>query len=124
MLRYCDAIGACRSVPALSVLPLPKLYFEFIFWLLGVELCFLLVPIDLCLYLARHMFGRPRLILGRIVYTYLAKPLRSAWDGEISAFKILRMRYLTRLLLFSDLYALRLDSYMWKAYIRHVAGRS
>lgn len=100
MLGYCDTIGACRSVPALSLLPLPKLYIQFFVWLLGLELCFLLVPIDLCLYLARHMFGRPRFVLGRTVYTYLAEPLRSAWHGEIPAFKILRMRYLTRLLLF------------------------
>jgi hypothetical protein len=100
MLGYCDAIGACRSIPTLSLLPLPKLYVQFFLWLIALELCFLLVPIDLCLFLARRMFGRPRLVLGRVVYTYLAKPLRSAWDGEISAFKILRMRYLTRLLLF------------------------
>lgn len=96
MSGYCDAIGACKSIPVLSVLPLPKLYFQLLLWIISFELCFLLVPIDLCLYLARHLFGRPRFLLGRSVYAYL----RSVWDGEIPAFKILRMRYLTRLLLF------------------------
>ena len=101
MSGYCDAIGACKSIPVLSVLPLPKLYFQLLLWIICFELCFLLVPIDLCLYLARHLFGRPRFLLGRSVYAYLAMPLRrSVWDGEIPAFKILRMRYLTRLLLF------------------------
>ncbi len=100
MLRYCDAIGECKSVPTLSVLPLPKLYLQFALWCLTLDFCVVLVPIDLFLLLAQHMFGRPKLVIGRIAYAYLTKPLRSVWNGEIPAFVILRVRYLTRLLLF------------------------
>jgi hypothetical protein len=100
MVRYCDAIEACRSVPTLSLLPLPKLYFQSVFWVIGAELCIVLGPIDLTLFFARRMVGRPHLVVGRGVYNYLARPLRSIWKGEMPSFMILRLRYLTRLLLF------------------------
>src|SRR6266498_4044729 len=100
MLRYCDAIEACRSVPALSVTPLFKLYFQFGWYLVCIEFSILFAMIDLPLLLTRAIFGRPHLVLGRAVYDYLKRPLRSIWEGEIYAFKIMRARYLTRLILY------------------------
>jgi hypothetical protein len=100
MSGYCDAIEACRLVPRLSVLPLPKLYLQTLIWMLGLEVCVVLVPIDLVLVIARRISGHPRIVVGRVVYRYLAKPLQSVWDGEIPAFAMVHLRYLTRLLLF------------------------
>ena len=34
MSGYCDAIGACKLIPVLSVLPLPKLYFQLLLWII------------------------------------------------------------------------------------------
>jgi hypothetical protein len=39
-------------------------------------------------------------MLGRKLYDHFLQPFRSVWSGEIAAFKFLRIRYLTRLLLF------------------------
>jgi hypothetical protein len=100
MVRYSDAIEACGSVPTLSLLPPVKLYFELLLWLLATELCIVVAPIDLIIILCRKVFGRPRLVLGRQLYNYFMRPLLSVWSGEIPSFKIIRQRYLTRLLLF------------------------
>jgi hypothetical protein len=61
---------------------------------------FVLAPIDLALLVIRKIFGRPRVLVGRWVYSFLMRPLRSVWAGEIPALKLVRLRYLTRLLLF------------------------
>jgi hypothetical protein len=100
MLRYCDAIGECKSIPTLSLLPFPKLCVNCITW----PFCFLiyasvLCPINLVYALASRIYGGPRLEAGREISAYIATPLLSVWNGEISACTLLRARYLTRLLL-------------------------
>ena len=100
IINYCDAFSACRTISGLSVLPLPKLYLQVILWALVLEVCIFVVPIDIILFLVRLMFGRPKVVIGRSIYAFLGEPLRSVWKGEISAFKLVRLRYLTRLLLF------------------------
>jgi hypothetical protein len=101
MLLYCDAIEACRSVQRFSILPLSILLFKFWLWLVCFEICFLVGPIDLLvIYPIRRVFGRPRFVLGRRVYACVMRPFQSAWDGEIPAIAVFRLRYLARLLLF------------------------
>ncbi|MFZ3326321.1 MAG: hypothetical protein WA231_10670, partial [Methylocella sp.] len=99
MLRYCDAIEACELIPTLSLLPLLKLFFQFYVWVACLGLCLYPALIDLPLFLMRAIFGRPRFVLGRPLYVYVARPFRSVWEGEIPAFKIVRARYLTLTLL-------------------------
>jgi hypothetical protein len=100
MLVYCDAIEDCSQVPRFSVTRFLTFYFKFLGWGLCLNLCLLLGPIDLVLYLMRRWFGRPPLVLGRAVYRFIMRPLQSAWHGEIPQFAFFRVRYLARLLLF------------------------
>ena len=64
-------------------------------------MCVELVPIvgffDLILIAARSM---PKILIGKHLYAYALGPFRSAWDGEVPALKIFRVRYLTRLFLY------------------------
>jgi hypothetical protein len=99
MVTYSRAIEACSSVPQFSISFL-VLYFRLLLWLLSLALICILGPIDIVLWILRRAFGRPPLILGRKLYYYFLQPFRSVWSGEIAAFKFLRIRYLTRLLLF------------------------
>ena len=99
MLGYCDAIEECGRLPAFSIWPLVRLAFKA--WLFAFALyvaMILLIP-DFILLLLRTTIGWPRLVLGRRVYRYLARPFRSIWAGEIPWFRIFRVRYITRLLL-------------------------
>ena len=99
MVTYSRAIEACSAVPQLSISFL-VLYFRLLLWLLSLELICVLGPIDIVLWILRRAFGRSPLILGRKLYDHFLQPFRSVWSGEIAAFKCLRIRYLTRLLLF------------------------
>jgi hypothetical protein len=100
MLLYCDAIEACRRVPRFSILRVLTLPFGFFGWYLCLLLCPVVALIDFALFLIRRVFGGPRFVLGRRVYAYVMRPFRSAWDGEIPAISVFRLRYLARLLLF------------------------
>ena len=100
MIRYCDAIEACGSVPTFSPLPILNLCFQYILWILCLAFSIVTLLIDLPLLLVRAGFGRPRFLLGRGLYWVIARPFRSAWKGEVSIFAVCRLRYLTRLLLF------------------------
>jgi hypothetical protein len=100
MQQYCEAIEECRTIPALSLLPLGRLYFQIILWEMGAGLSLLLLPFDLVLSLVRRVFGRRKGLLGMAVYSYALRPLRSVWRGEVSAIAVIRSRYVTRLLLF------------------------
>lgn len=99
MLHYCDAVAACESIPTLSLQPVLKLTGQYFLWSLSLELCLFTALIDLPLLLTRRIFGRPRFVLGRTLYGYVARPFRSVWAGEIPAFKVSRARYLTLILL-------------------------
>jgi hypothetical protein len=99
MVTYSRAIEACSSVPQLSISFL-VLYFRLFLWLLSLDLICVLGPIDIVLWILRRAYGRPPLMLGRKLYDHFLQPFRSVWSGEIAAFKFLRIRYLTRLLLF------------------------
>jgi hypothetical protein len=100
MLVYCDAIEACKVVPRFSITRLLTIYFKIIGWGVCFDLCLVLGPVDLVLYLLRRRFGRPQLVLGRAIYGFVMRPLQSAWHGEIPQFAVFRVRYLARLLLF------------------------
>jgi hypothetical protein len=100
MTNYCDAFSACSVIPRLSVLPVLKSYLQLAIWEACLVICIFLVPIDIFLFPMRRIFGRPKLTIGRPVYAFLGEPLRSVWKGEIPAFKIISLRYLSRLLLF------------------------
>jgi hypothetical protein len=99
MLRYREAIIACDSVPVLSGMPFLEFFSQFVLW----EICLILaIPcalLDLLILPARLLFARRSFTVGHRVYQYLLLPLRSIWSGEISAFQIIRVRYLTRILL-------------------------
>jgi hypothetical protein len=99
MLGYCDAIEECRGLPVLSIWPFVRLIFKAYMWGLALDLGLILLLPDIILFTCRMTFGLPKLVLGRKVYNYLARPFRSAWAGEIPWFRIVRIRYLTRLLL-------------------------
>lgn len=100
MVRYSDAIEACGPISRLSLLPLLKLYFQMLLWLFALELVILLLPITIITLIVRKVFGRSRVIVGERLHAMVAKPFRSAWEGEITSFRIIHQRYLTRLFLF------------------------
>jgi len=100
MQRYCQAVDACEAIPIISLWPGTKAFLQLYFWAICLDLSFLTGLVDVPLLLFRAVFGRPHFLLGRFLYGVVARPFRSVWGGEIFAFKIVRIRYLTRTLLF------------------------
>jgi hypothetical protein len=100
MVRYCDAIQACESIPVLSLTPLFKMYAAFLIWGLCLEACIIVLPIDGMLRISRRLFGWPKIVIGRRLYEFFKRPFRSVWAGEIPIFRFSHVRSLTRLLLY------------------------
>jgi hypothetical protein len=55
---------------------------------------------DAFLIISRKLIGVPKSLVGHEVYRYLARPLRSAWAGELPLFQLIQARYLTRMFLY------------------------
>jgi hypothetical protein len=100
MRRYCDAIDECQTIPTLSLLPGVRLYVGFIFWILSLEFSVLTAIVDIPLNLVRLILGRPRFLLGQALYSRAASPFIDIWNGEISAVKLVSVRYLSKLFLY------------------------
>lgn len=101
MVRYCDAIQACESVPVLSLSPIFKLYASLIIWWLCLWVCVVVFLKEALLRVPRWLFGGPKIVLGPSrAYEVLKRPFRSVWAGEIPIFRFSHVRPLTRLLLY------------------------
>jgi hypothetical protein len=100
MLRYNQAFDACAAIPFLDVRPMFWQFGRFFIWAFCLDLAFLAAYLDVPLYPLRKIFGWPKKLLGRVFYRVVMQPWRSAWSGELPALRMVRMRYLTRLLLF------------------------
>lgn len=100
MRQYGSAVAECKSVPFFSLWPFLKLVVLTWFWLFCLEIAFLVIFIDFVFLISRLFFSRPNIVVGKYFYDFVRKPFRSAWKGEIPAFRIVRIRYLTKLLVF------------------------
>jgi hypothetical protein len=101
MVRYCDAIQACESVPVLSLTPIVKLYAALLISGLCLWVCIVVLLKEGILRVWRWLFGRPKIVVGPCrACEYLKRPFRSVWAGEIPIFKFSHVRSLTRLLLY------------------------
>jgi hypothetical protein len=100
IVRYCNAIDECASIPRISILPIISLYFGSILWVLCLELACVTLPIDGLLILIQWLLRRDlKLLIGRKLYDFLIGPFKRANRGDISWFKFSRTRYLTVILL-------------------------
>jgi len=100
MLCYCQTIESCKTVPALSILPVFTLFWHLFRYYLCIYITLLLLPLTLLLLVARAAFGHPQRVFGGSLRAYLAKPWRIAWTGEMPLFKVIRFRYLTSLVVY------------------------
>jgi hypothetical protein len=100
MLGYCDAIESCEAIPTLSFTPLYNLIVQCAVWSICFDLCLLLLPLRLLLFISRRLTGWPRNLFGAAIYDICARPFRSIWAGEVSAFKLSHVGPLTRLFLY------------------------
>jgi hypothetical protein len=100
MLRYNQAFDACDEIAQLDVLPVLKSFWQFLAWSLSLEFAFFTLWVDLPLLLIHKIFGHPNFVLGRVFYRVIMSPFRAAWAGEAPALKLVRIRYLSRLLMF------------------------
>jgi hypothetical protein len=100
MGHYGRAVAECKSVPLFSLWPFLKLVVLAWFWLFCLEIAFLVIFFDFIFFIFRLLFNRPNIVLGKYFYDFVRKPFQSAWKGEIPAFRIVRIRYLTKLLVF------------------------
>jgi len=98
MASYSAAVIKCDALASVSILPLFKLVIGIFGWLLCLELAMLSVLIDVPLLVIRSVFGKPRFVLGRSLYNFVIAPFKTATLGEIPAFQIVRIRYLTRIM--------------------------
>jgi hypothetical protein len=119
MLRYNQAFDACDHIPQLDVLPVLKPFWQLFAWSFSFEFAFFTVWVDLPLLLIRKIFGRPNFLLGRVFYRIIMWPFRAAWAGEAPALKLVRIRYLSRLLMFYHA-QLRMDALHRSFNARHL----
>lgn len=100
MLRYNQAFDACDEIPQLDVLPVLKSFWQFFAWAFSLELAFFTLFVDLPLLLIRRISGHPKFLIGSIFYRVLRWPFRAVWAGQVPALKLVRIRYLSRLVMF------------------------
>jgi hypothetical protein len=119
MLRYNQAFDACDEIPQLDVLPVLKSFWQLLAWSFSLEFAFFTLWVDLPLLLIRKIYGRPHFLLGRVFYRVIMWPFRAAWAGETPALKLVRIRYLSRLLMFYHA-QLRMDALHRSFNARHL----
>ena len=100
MLKYCDSIADCSSIPRFSILPAMKIYFGIGFGQFLIYIFVLVLIINIPIFAFQILSGKPkRLLVGKSAYKDLLPYFEGAYHGDLSWFKFARVRYLSVILL-------------------------